>query len=55
MITQTAIDYPPKHQGEMLKAKGVIKSYVIKPKIHILTSFFYPKIKPKKGQCSIHQ
>lgn len=47
MITQTAIDYPPKHQGEMLKAKGVIKSYV-KPKIHILTSFFYPKIKPKK-------
>lgn len=48
MITQTAIDYPQKHQGEMLKAKGVIKSYVIKPKIHILTSFFYPKIKPKK-------
>lgn len=48
MITQTAIDYPPKHQGEMQKAKGVIKSYVIKPKIHILTSFFYPKIKPKK-------
>ncbi|WP_299525222.1 MJ1255/VC2487 family glycosyltransferase [uncultured Methanobrevibacter sp.] len=48
MITQTAIDYPPKHQGEMLKAKGVIKSYVIKPKIHILTSFFYPKIRPKK-------
>lgn len=48
MITQTAIDYPPKHQGEMLKAKGLIKSYVIKPKIHILTSFFYPKIKPKK-------
>lgn len=48
MITQTAIDYPPKHQGEMLKAKGVINSYVIKPKIHILTSFFYPKIKPKK-------
>lgn len=48
MITQTAIDYPPKHQGEMLKAKGVIKSYAIKPKIHILTSFFYPKIKPKK-------
>ena len=48
MITQTAIDYPPKHEGEMLKAKGVIKSYVIKPKVHILTSFFYPKIRPKK-------
>ncbi len=48
MITQAAIDYPPKHKGEMLKAKGVIKSYVIKPKVHILTSFFYPKIRPKK-------
>ena len=48
MITQAAIDYPPKHEGEMLKAKGVIKSYVIKPKVHILTSFFYPKIRPKK-------
>lgn len=32
----------------MLKAKGVIKAYVVKPKIHILTSFFYPKIKPRK-------
>lgn len=48
MITQTKIDYPPHHQRTMLKAKGVIKGYVINPKIHILTSFFYPKIKPKK-------
>lgn len=48
MITQTKIDYPPRHQRAMLKAKTIIKGYVIKPKIHILTSFFYPKIKPKK-------
>lgn len=48
MITQTKIDYPPHHQRSMLKAKTVIKGYVIRPKIHILTSFFYPKIKPKK-------
>ncbi|WP_409199740.1 MJ1255/VC2487 family glycosyltransferase [Methanobrevibacter sp. DSM 116169] len=48
MITQTKIDYPPKHQADMLKAKGVIKAYIIRPKIHILTSFFYPKVKPGK-------
>lgn len=48
MITQTKIDYPPKHNSTMLKAKAIIKGYVIKPKVHILTSFFYPKIKPKK-------
>ena len=33
----------------MLKAKGVIKLYVVRPKIHILTSFFYPKIKSRKN------
>lgn len=48
MITQTKIDYPKDHYVEMLKAKGVIKTYVVKPKIHILTSFFYPKIRPRK-------
>ena len=49
MITQTKIDYPKNHIGEMLKAKGVIKTYVVNPKIHILTSFFYPKIKARKN------
>ena len=49
MITQTKIDYPKNHIGEMLKAKGVIKTYVVNPKIHILTSFFYPKIKSRKN------
>lgn len=49
MITQTKIDYPKKYLGEMLKSKGVIKTYVVKPKVHILTSFFYPKIKPRKN------
>ena len=49
MITQTKIDYPKNHLAEMLKAKSVIKTYVIKPKVHILTSFFYPRIKPRKN------
>lgn len=49
MITQTKIDYPIKYQKDMLKAKGVIKAYILRPKVHILTSFFYPKIRPKKN------
>ena len=49
MITQTKIDYPKNHYVEMIKAKGVIKTYVVKPKIHILTSFFYPKVRAKKN------
>lgn len=49
MITQTKIDYPKDKYVEMIKAKGVIKTYVVKPKVHILTSFFYPKVRPKKN------
>ena len=49
MITQTKIHYPPNKRIEMIKAKGVIKTYVVKPKFHILTSFFYPPVRPKKN------
>ncbi|MBZ9570338.1 glycosyltransferase [Methanobrevibacter sp. TMH8] len=45
MITQTMIDYPPKHRQDMLAAKGVIRSYILRPKRYILTSFFFPEIK----------
>jgi uncharacterized protein (TIGR00661 family) len=48
MITQTKIDYPKNHFAEMLKAKSVIKTYVVNPKVHILTSFFYPRVRPRK-------
>ena len=49
IITQAKIDYPKNHYAEMIKAKGVIKTYVVKPKVHILTSFFYPKVRPRKN------
>ena len=49
MITQAKIDYPKSHYVEMLKAKGVIKTYVVNPRFHILTSFFYPKVRAKKN------
>lgn len=49
MITQTKYHYPANKRLEMIKAKGVVKTYVVKPKIHILTSFFYPKIRARKN------
>lgn len=50
MITQTIIDYPPHHRQDMLATKSVIKSYIMRPKRYILTSFFFPKIKnPEKA------
>ncbi|MDR2830098.1 MAG: glycosyltransferase [Methanobrevibacter sp.] len=45
IITKARIDYPKKSQREMLKSKGVIKSFMIRPKKYILTSFFYPEVK----------
>ncbi|MDR2622964.1 MAG: glycosyltransferase [Methanobrevibacter sp.] len=49
MITKTRIDYPKRSRREMLKSKGVIKSFMIRPKKYILTSFFYPEVKdPEK-------
>jgi uncharacterized protein (TIGR00661 family) len=49
MITQTKIHYPYNKRIEMLKAKGVIKTYVVKPNVYILTSFFYPRVKAKRN------
>ena len=50
MITQTKIDYPPFHRRDLIKAKGVIKSYIVRPKRYILTSFFNPEVKhPEKA------
>ena len=48
IITQAQISYPQNQRLEMLKAKAVIKAYVVKPKIHIITSFFYPRIRSNK-------
>lgn len=48
IITKAKISYPQNQRLEMLKAKAVIKTYVVKAKIYIITSFFYPKIRPKK-------
>ncbi|AMK14917.1 MJ1255/VC2487 family glycosyltransferase [Methanobrevibacter olleyae] len=48
MITQCEYDYPPNHRTDMLTAKAVTKSYILRPKRHIITTFFYPPLKHPK-------
>ena len=45
MITQCEYDYPPHHRADMLTAKAVTKAYILRPKRHIITSFFFPPLK----------
>ncbi len=45
MLTQCEYDYPPNHRIDMMTAKAVCKSYILRPKRHIITSFFYPPLK----------
>lgn len=48
MLTQCEYDYPPNHKADMLTAKAVTKSYILRPKRHIITAFFYPPLKHPK-------
>ena len=45
MLTQCEYDYPPNHRIDMLTAKAVTKSYILRPKRHIITNFFHPPLK----------
>ena len=45
MLTQCEYDYPPHHRADMLTAKAVTKAYILRPKRHIITSFFFPPLK----------
>lgn len=45
MITQCEYDYPPNHRADMLTAIAVTKVYILRPKRHIITSFFFPPLK----------
>ncbi|KUK01780.1 MAG: Teichoic acid biosynthesis related protein [Methanobacteriaceae archaeon 41_258] len=49
VITQCNIEYPKKYRKDKLKAEAVIRSFIIRPKRYIITSYFFPKIKnPEK-------
>lgn len=51
VITQTKIELPEKYYTERLAAKGVIHSFITRPKRYLITSFFYPEVKNEKNTC----
>jgi uncharacterized protein (TIGR00661 family) len=51
IITQTKIELPEKYYTEKLAAKGVIHSFITRPKKYLITSFFYTEVKNSKRAC----
>ncbi|MBI5680557.1 MAG: glycosyltransferase [Methanobacterium sp.] len=48
IITQCKIDVPDKYLSERIAAEGVIRSFIVRPKEYLITTFFYPEIKNEK-------
>jgi len=53
IITQTNIELPEKYYAERLAAKGVIASFITRPKRYLISTFFYPEIK-NENKVSLH-
>jgi uncharacterized protein (TIGR00661 family) len=47
VITHCKIDVPRKYARDKLKAEGVVRSFIMRPRKYLITSFFYPEIKNK--------
>ncbi|MGB9980058.1 MJ1255/VC2487 family glycosyltransferase [Methanobacterium sp.] len=53
IITQTNLELPEKYYAERLAAKGVIASFISRPKRYLISTFFYPPVK-NKNKVSLH-
>lgn len=47
IITQCEIDVPEEYRIEKIAANGVIRSFIVKPKEYLITTYFYPPVKQK--------
>jgi len=47
IITQCEIEVPEEYLIEKIAAKGVIRSFIVKPKEYLITTYFYPPVKQK--------
>ncbi|HMK53832.1 MAG TPA: MJ1255/VC2487 family glycosyltransferase [Methanobacteriaceae archaeon] len=51
IITQGEIDVPSRYRTERLAAEGVVRSFIMMPRLYLISSFFYPSLKnPKKAK-----
>lgn len=53
IITQTNVELSEKYYAERLAAKGVIASFITRPKRYLISTFFYPEIK-NENKVSLH-
>ncbi|MGB9838160.1 MJ1255/VC2487 family glycosyltransferase [Methanothermobacter sp.] len=49
VITQCRIEYPEKFRRDKIKAAAVVRSFIVRPRRYLITSYFFPEVKnPKK-------
>lgn len=48
IMTKTKIDVPSKYFKDMIASVSVVRSFIIRPKKYLITTFFYPPVKNKK-------
>ena len=49
VITQCRIEYPEKFRRDKIKAEAVVRSFIVRPRRYLITSYFFPEVKnPKK-------
>lgn len=48
IITQTEIEVPNNYRNDRIRAQGVIRSFIIMPKLYFIITYFYPEIKNKE-------
>ncbi|MDI9618177.1 MJ1255/VC2487 family glycosyltransferase [Methanothermobacter sp.] len=49
VITQCRIEYPEKFRKDKIKAEAVVRSFIVRPRRYLITSYFFPEVKnPEK-------
>jgi len=49
VITQCRIEYPEKFRRDKIKAAAVVRSFIVRPRRYLITSYFFPEVKnPEK-------
>jgi len=45
VITQCRIEYPERFRRDKLKAEAVVRSFIVRPRRYLITSYFFPEVK----------
>ncbi|BAM70051.1 glycosyltransferase [Methanothermobacter thermautotrophicus] len=45
VITQCRIEYPERFRRDKVKAEAVVRSFIVRPRRYLITSYFFPEVK----------